>query len=88
MDAQIGTMPKQVVEYLIALGRPTTEFETAIEKLKTGFHLHTDPKEGKLHYTLYDMIEKLLAREAEMAPDDRIDNGIWMRLARLPVFSV
>jgi hypothetical protein len=80
VDAQIGTMPKQMVEYLIAPGRPTTEFETAIEKLKSGFHLHTDQKEGKLYYSLNETMEKRLARKAEMAPDNRIDDEIETRL--------
>jgi hypothetical protein len=81
VDDQIGILPKQVVEYLIAPGRPTTEFETAIEKLKTGFHLHTDPKDGKLYYSPNETIEKRLSREAEMAPDNRIDDEIETRLA-------
>ena len=65
----------------IAPGRPATEFETAIEKLKTGFHLHTDPKDGKLYYSPNETIEKRLSRESEMAPDNRIDDEIETRLS-------
>ena len=81
VDDKIGILPKQVVEFLIAPGRPATEFEAAIDKLKTGFHLHTDPQDGKIYYSPNETIEKRLSRELENAPDNRIEEEIETRLS-------
>ena len=81
VDDNIGIHPRQVVEYLIAPGRLASEFETAIDKLRSGFHLHTDPRDGKVYYSPNETIEKRLAREAEIAPDNKIQEEIERRLA-------
>lgn len=81
VDDKIGLPAKQIVEYLVAPGRPATEFETAIAKLETGYHLHRDPREGRLYYSPNETIEKRLAREAENAPTNKIDQEIEARLS-------
>ena len=81
VDDKIGLPANQVVEYLVAPGRTASEFEAAIAKLETGYHLHRDPREGRLYYSPNETIEKRLAREAENAPTNRIDAEIEKRLA-------
>jgi hypothetical protein len=80
VDDKIGLPAKTVVEYLVAPGRTASEFETAITKLETGYHLHRDPREGRLYYSPNETIEKRLAREAENAPTNLIDGEIEARL--------
>jgi hypothetical protein len=81
VDDKIGIPAKQVVEYLVSPGRSASEFETAIEKLKSGYHLHTALTDGRLYYSPNETIEKRLAREATDAPANRIDEQIETRLA-------
>ncbi len=81
VDDKIGLPAKQVVEYLVAPGRLASEFETAIAKLETGYHLHRDPRDGRLYYSPNETIEKRLAREATNAPGNKIDAEIEARLA-------
>jgi Protein of unknown function (DUF499)/Chitobiase/beta-hexosaminidase C-terminal domain len=81
VDDKIGLPAKQVVEYLVAPGRSASEFESAIAKLEEGYHLHRDPREGRLYYSPNETIEKRLAREGEYAPDNRIADEIERRLA-------
>jgi hypothetical protein len=81
VDDKIGLPAKQVIEYLVAPGRPASEFETAIAKLESGYHLHRDPREGRLYYSPNETIEKRLAREAENAPANRIDDEMEARLS-------
>jgi hypothetical protein len=81
VDDKIGLPAKQVVEYLVSPGRSASEFEAAIEKLKTGFHLHSDPVDGRLYYSPNETIEKRLARDALNAPENLIEGEIERRLA-------
>ena len=81
VDDKIGLPAKQVIEYLVAPGRSASEFEAAIEKLKSGFHLHADVRDGRLYYSPNETIEKRLAREAANAPGNLIDEEIEKRLA-------
>ncbi|WP_426954563.1 DUF499 domain-containing protein [Muricoccus radiodurans] len=81
VDDKIGLPGKQVVEYLVAPGRTASEFEAAITKLEGGYHLHRDPREGRLYYSPNETIEKRLAREAENAPGNRIDDELERRLS-------
>ncbi|MGH3265101.1 MAG: hypothetical protein ACRDNS_24265, partial [Trebonia sp.] len=80
VDDKIGLPAKQVVEYLVAPNRSASEFETAIAKLETGYHLHRDAREGRLYYSPNETIEKRLGREAENAPNNLIDQEIETRL--------
>lgn len=81
VDDKIGLPAKQVIEYLVAPGRSAPEFEAAITKLEGGYHLHRDPREGRLYYSPNETIEKRLAREAENAPGNRIDDEMERRLS-------
>ena len=51
VDDMIGLPANQIVQYLVAPRRSASEFETAISKLKEGFHLHRDPRDGRLYYS-------------------------------------
>ena len=57
-----------MVEYLVAPGRSASEFESAIAKLEEGYHLHRDPREGRLYYSPNETIEKRRMKEESVRP--------------------